>query len=109
MAKTEEKQRRKSLMAVLITLVALAALCLVAMAAGWVESPLLDSWFGNGSGGSSNGGGGGGNGGSGDDRTCFLNLLCTKASSDDESIDAQATLDTDDDGGIGADATVEAP
>lgn len=84
---TEAKNRRKRLMPVLLVLLAAAALCLVAMAAGWVSSPLWDSMFGgNGSGQSSDGSGVGGGGGGG----CFLNIICFNASGDDSGVDADA-------------------
>lgn len=87
---TNAKDRRKRLMPVVLVLIAAAALCLLAMAAGWISSPLWDSMFGGGSGASqsSDGSGAGGGGGGG----CFLNIICFNASGDDSGVDADAAL-----------------
>lgn len=89
---TDAKKRRKSLMTALLVLVAAAALCLVAMAAGWISSPLWDSMFGgNGSGSSqTSGNGSGGNGGG--SGSCFLGLVCFNSSGDSNGVNAQATV-----------------
>lgn len=94
MATTKEQERRKRMMPIVFALIGAAALCLLAMAAGFISSPLLDSWFGGGNGQTSGGGNGGGDAGSGSGNGggCFLNLICFNASGNDDSIQAEATV-----------------
>jgi hypothetical protein len=89
MATKTEQDRRKRLLPVL-ALLAVAALCLISLAAGWITSPLWDSMFGGGGNGGSASDGGGGDGGNGGG--CFLNLVCFKGSGDDGGVDAEATV-----------------
>jgi hypothetical protein len=89
---TNAKDRRKRGMWIIVALIAAAALCLLAMAAGWISSPLWDSMFGgNGSGSSQTSGNGSGSGGGGG---CFLNVICFNGSGSDKGINASgdATL-----------------
>jgi hypothetical protein len=95
MATKAEKDRRRRLLPLFI-LLAVAALCLLSMAAGWITSPLWDSMFGGGGGGGGGqvdgGGGNGGGGGDGGGSGCLLNIVCFNASGDDSGADGDADV-----------------
>jgi hypothetical protein len=91
MATKAEQDRRKRLLP-LLALLAVAALCLISLAAGWITSPLWDSMFGGGNGGGSASDGSGGDGGNGGGAGCLLNIVCFNASGDDSGADADADV-----------------
>jgi hypothetical protein len=89
---TKAKESRKRSMWVVFALIAAAALCLLAMAAGWISSPLLDSWFGGNGSSQSGGNGGDGDGSGAGGGSCFLGIVCLNAGADGGGVDAQATV-----------------
>jgi hypothetical protein len=90
MATKAEKDRRRRLLPLFI-LLAVAALCLLSMAAGWITSPLWDSMFGGG-GGAGGGQADGGGGGGGDGGGCFLNIVCFNAAGSDAGAGGDADV-----------------